>query len=189
VRTLVAGFGNVLRGDDGFGVAVIRRLQETELPLADVELMEVGTAGIRLAQELLTPYDRLIIVDAMARALKLPESVVIARDIAYQGNTSAASIPLAAWAMLESGEAKSGDNALFIAFGAIPRMVLGPVLVMVEGVTFFLVRQRIARALLAAAMLMDLVPLGMDPETRLWEFLQMSSQALWALAQQLAHSP
>ena len=67
MRTLVAGFGNVLRGDDGFGVEVIRRLRESELPLADVELMEVGTAGIRLAQELLTPYDRLIIVDAMAR--------------------------------------------------------------------------------------------------------------------------
>ncbi len=58
------------------------------------------------------------IVDAMARALKLPESVVVARDIAYQGNTSAASIPLAAAALLESGEAKSGDCALFIAFGA-----------------------------------------------------------------------
>jgi 3-oxoacyl-[acyl-carrier-protein] synthase III len=58
------------------------------------------------------------IVDAMARALKLPDSVVIARDIAYQGNTSAASIPLAAWALLDSGEAKSGDTALFIAFGA-----------------------------------------------------------------------
>ena len=28
VRTLIAGFGNVLRGDDGFGVEVIRRLQE-----------------------------------------------------------------------------------------------------------------------------------------------------------------
>jgi hydrogenase maturation protease len=67
VRTLVAGFGNVLRGDDGFGVEVIRRLRESELPLQDVELMEVGTAGIRLAQELLTPYDRLIIVDAMTR--------------------------------------------------------------------------------------------------------------------------
>ena len=66
MRTLVAGFGNVLRGDDGFGVEVIRRLRENgERP--DVELMEVGTAGIRLAQELLTPYDRLIIVDAMAR--------------------------------------------------------------------------------------------------------------------------
>ncbi len=58
------------------------------------------------------------ITDAMARALKLPKHVVIARDIAYQGNTSAASIPLATEALLESGEAKSGDLALFIAFGA-----------------------------------------------------------------------
>ncbi|MDP9318028.1 MAG: ketoacyl-ACP synthase III [Actinomycetota bacterium] len=58
------------------------------------------------------------IVDAMARTLKLPERVAIARDIAHQGNTSAASIPLAAEAMLESGEAMSGDVALMIAFGA-----------------------------------------------------------------------
>ncbi len=58
------------------------------------------------------------ITDAMSRALKLPKDVVIARDIAYQGNTSAASIPLATEALLESGEAKSGDLALFIAFGA-----------------------------------------------------------------------
>ncbi len=65
-RTLVAGFGNELRADDGFGVAVLRRLRERG-PLPDVDLMEVGTAGIRLAQELLTPYDRLVIVDAMAR--------------------------------------------------------------------------------------------------------------------------
>ena len=67
MRTLVAGFGNVLRGDDGFGVEVIRRLQTDDPPRAGVDLMEVGTAGIRLAQELLTPYDRLIIVDAMSR--------------------------------------------------------------------------------------------------------------------------
>ena len=66
MRTLVAGFGNVLRGDDGFGVEVIRRLREGEQG-PDVELMEVGTAGIRLAQELLSRYDRLIIVDAMTR--------------------------------------------------------------------------------------------------------------------------
>jgi len=66
MRTLIAGFGNVLRGDDGFGVEVIRRLRE-RAPIPDVELMEVGTAGIRLAQELLTPCDRLIIVDAMQR--------------------------------------------------------------------------------------------------------------------------
>ena len=67
MRILVAGFGNVLRGDDGFGVEVIRRLRESDLARADVHLMEVGTAGIGLAQELLTPCDRLIIVDAMTR--------------------------------------------------------------------------------------------------------------------------
>ena len=50
---------------------------------------------------------------------------------------------------------------LFIAFIAIPRMVFGPVLLVIEGVTFILVREGIARALLAAAMLMDLVPLSL----------------------------
>jgi hypothetical protein len=47
-----------------------------------------------------------------------------------------------------------------ITFGVIPRLVLGPVLLVIEGATFFLVRERVTRALLAIAMLMDLVPLG-----------------------------
>jgi 3-oxoacyl-[acyl-carrier-protein] synthase-3 len=58
------------------------------------------------------------ITDAMFRALKLPPEVVVARDIARQGNTSAASIPLAIEALMESGEAKSGDTCLIIGFGA-----------------------------------------------------------------------
>jgi 3-oxoacyl-[acyl-carrier-protein] synthase-3 len=58
------------------------------------------------------------IIDAMARAMKLPERVAVARDIAEQGNTSAASIPLALDRMIDEGEAKSGDTALLIAFGA-----------------------------------------------------------------------
>jgi 3-oxoacyl-[acyl-carrier-protein] synthase-3 len=58
------------------------------------------------------------ITDAMIKALKLPESVPVARDIAETGNTSAASIPLAMERMLASGEAKSGDLALIIGFGA-----------------------------------------------------------------------
>jgi 3-oxoacyl-(acyl-carrier-protein) synthase III len=58
------------------------------------------------------------ITDAIARGLKLPSHVVVARDIAEQGNTSAASIPLALDRLLEDGEAKSGDTALLIAFGA-----------------------------------------------------------------------
>jgi 3-oxoacyl-[acyl-carrier-protein] synthase-3 len=58
------------------------------------------------------------IIDAMARSMKLPAHVKIARDIAEQGNTSAASIPLALDRMIEEGEARSGDTALLIAFGA-----------------------------------------------------------------------
>jgi 3-oxoacyl-[acyl-carrier-protein] synthase III len=58
------------------------------------------------------------IIDAMARSMKLPERVKIARDIAEQGNTSAASIPLALDRMIAEGDAKSGDIALLIAFGA-----------------------------------------------------------------------
>jgi 3-oxoacyl-[acyl-carrier-protein] synthase-3 len=58
------------------------------------------------------------IIDAMIKALKLPEHVPVARDIAETGNTSAASIPLAMERMLETGQAKSGDLALLIGFGA-----------------------------------------------------------------------
>lgn len=66
MQTVVAGFGNVLRGDDGFGVEVVRRLQEEGAP-AGVRLLDIGTGGVRLAQDLLTPCDRLIIADAMQR--------------------------------------------------------------------------------------------------------------------------
>jgi len=50
---------------------------------------------------------------------------------------------------------------LFIAFVGIPRMVFGPVLLVIEAITFLLIRERVTRALLVVAMLMDLVPLGM----------------------------
>ena len=79
MRTLVAGFGNVLRRDDGFGVEVIRRLEQEGVG-KDVTLFEVGTGGIRLAQELLTPYDRLIIVDAMSRGQPPGSVSVLAVD-------------------------------------------------------------------------------------------------------------
>jgi 3-oxoacyl-[acyl-carrier-protein] synthase III len=58
------------------------------------------------------------ITDAMARAMKLPDTVKIARDVAHQGNASAASVPLALRQMVLDGEARSGDLALLIAFGA-----------------------------------------------------------------------
>lgn len=47
-----------------------------------------------------------------------------------------------------------------IAFVAVPRIVVGPVLVVAEGLAMFLVRQRTMRIVLATAMLMDLIPMG-----------------------------
>ncbi|OYX57733.1 MAG: 3-oxoacyl-ACP synthase [Micrococcales bacterium 32-70-13] len=58
------------------------------------------------------------IIDEFAKQLKLPESVVIARDIATTGNTSAASIPLATHRLLEEHPELSGGLALQIGFGA-----------------------------------------------------------------------
>ncbi|WP_326795684.1 ketoacyl-ACP synthase III [Streptomyces sp. NBC_01808] len=58
------------------------------------------------------------IIDSMVKTLKLPEHVTVARDIETTGNTSAASIPLAMERMLATGQAKSGDTALVIGFGA-----------------------------------------------------------------------
>jgi 3-oxoacyl-[acyl-carrier-protein] synthase-3 len=88
--------------------------------MAKIGLEALDRAGITPDElDCFVPHQaNMRIVDALARAMKLPETVTIARDIATMGNTSAASIPLALERMIENGEAKSGDTALFIAFGA-----------------------------------------------------------------------
>jgi 3-oxoacyl-[acyl-carrier-protein] synthase-3 len=58
------------------------------------------------------------IIDELAKQLKLPEHVAIARDIETTGNTSAASIPLATHRLLEEHPELSGGLALQIGFGA-----------------------------------------------------------------------
>jgi hydrogenase maturation protease len=63
-RLLVAGVGNVLRRDDGFGPAVLDRLGG--LP-DGVEVVETGIGGIALLQELLAGCDGLVLVDAVDR--------------------------------------------------------------------------------------------------------------------------
>lgn len=88
--------------------------------MADVGREALAKAGIT-ADELdcFVPHQaNMRIVDALARSMKLPSTVEIARDIATMGNTSAASVPLALERMIEDGQAKSGDTALLIAFGA-----------------------------------------------------------------------
>lgn len=64
-RILVACVGNVLRRDDGFGIAVAAQLRDRLPP--DVELIETGIAGLRVVQELMEGYQALIMVDAIER--------------------------------------------------------------------------------------------------------------------------
>lgn len=68
-RLLVAGMGNLLRGDDGFGVEVVRQLAESSDLPANVEVIEVGIGGIHLVQELMSRpgYDGLLVIDAVDR--------------------------------------------------------------------------------------------------------------------------
>ena len=88
--------------------------------MAKVGQQALDRAGLTVDQlDCFVPHQaNMRIIDAMARAMKLPPSVKIARDIAEQGNTSAASIPLALDRMITDGDARSGDTALLIAFGA-----------------------------------------------------------------------
>jgi 3-oxoacyl-[acyl-carrier-protein] synthase III len=139
------GIGPVVWGSDGEQFDLIRQDQDWRDVLAQDKpqmphLIMQGSAVFRWASfamakvaqqtldktgitvddlDVFVPHQaNMRITDAMARAMKLPDHVKIARDIAHQGNTSAASIPLALGRMIDDGQAKSGDIALVIAFGA-----------------------------------------------------------------------
>jgi len=82
------------------------------------EALDVAGVTAEDLDALVTHQANIRIIDELAKQLKLPEHVVVARDIVHTGNTSAASIPLAMDALLKSGEVKSGGLALQIGFGA-----------------------------------------------------------------------
>ena len=88
--------------------------------LAPVARRACELAGVDLADiRAFVPHQANVrIVDGLARALKLPDTVVVARDIATTGNTSAASVPLALASLIGTGQVEPGDLALLLAFGA-----------------------------------------------------------------------
>jgi hydrogenase maturation protease len=66
-RVLIACVGNILRGDDGFGVVVAEHLAAETLP-PGVDLIETGIGGMSIVQQLMDGYDALIVVDAVDRS-------------------------------------------------------------------------------------------------------------------------
>jgi hydrogenase maturation protease len=65
-RILVAGVGNIFLGDDAFGVEVVRRLAQRELP-AGVRVVDFGIRGLDLTYALLAGYQAVVVVDALPR--------------------------------------------------------------------------------------------------------------------------
>ena len=62
-KILIVGVGNVLHGDDGFGVELAWRLAAERFP-PGVKVMETGIGGMSIVQELMTGYDAVLLLDA-----------------------------------------------------------------------------------------------------------------------------
>ncbi len=60
---MIAGVGNELRQDDAFGVLLAQKLQQEATFPSSVKVMEIGSGGIHLVQQLFDQYDVLILLD------------------------------------------------------------------------------------------------------------------------------
>jgi len=96
----------------------VYRWATTKLTETLEQAMEEAGVGPKDIDVFAPHQANLRIVESMTKRLGFPENTVIARDIVQSGNTSAASIPLALTALMESGEARSGDLALVLGYGA-----------------------------------------------------------------------
>jgi 3-oxoacyl-(acyl-carrier-protein) synthase III len=85
--------------------AALKALESAGLTVNDIDAFIPHQANVR-------------IIETMAKEMQMPESVVIADDIRKNGNTSAASIPLAMDALLEQQPELHGKLALLIGYGA-----------------------------------------------------------------------
>jgi 3-oxoacyl-[acyl-carrier-protein] synthase-3 len=88
--------------------------------MSKVAKQALEAAGIEVSDlsALVMHQANLRIIDEFAKQMKLPDTVVVAKDIVETGNTSAASVPLAMHRILEEKKVASGGYALQIGFGA-----------------------------------------------------------------------
>jgi len=114
-----------LRDNPDLGWPTLRQDGQTVFKWASFQVVKfaeqaMAAAGVRPEDiDVFVPHQaNMRIIDQMVKTLKLPATVVVGRDIADTGNTSAASIPLAVERLLAEGQAKPGDVTLQIGFGA-----------------------------------------------------------------------
>ena len=78
-RILVAGIGNAWLADDGFGGAVVERLNARELP-AEAAVFDFGTGGLDLAYEIMRGYHALVLIDVSRQGGEPGQLYVIQPD-------------------------------------------------------------------------------------------------------------
>ncbi len=81
MKKMVLGIGNVLLSDEGFGVHVVRNLQEEKLP-EDTEIFDGGTASW-YALPSIEEIEKLIVVDVVKHGEK-PGTIYEMRTDAHQ---------------------------------------------------------------------------------------------------------
>jgi hydrogenase maturation protease len=118
MRVLIAGVGNVLRGDDGFGVEVLRRLERQIGGAEGVQFYESGIAGIGLVQQLFDGYDALIVLDALDRGAEPGAVFVLEPDVEALTALGEAQHPVD---LHQAGP--EGVFRLAAALGVLPRRV------------------------------------------------------------------
>lgn len=88
--------------------------------MVDVGKRAIAAAGVTVDDiEVFIPHQANgRINELLTKGLELKPETVVAQDIQDAGNTSAASIPLAMYTLLNTGEAKPGSLALLLGYGA-----------------------------------------------------------------------
>lgn len=61
--TIIVGIGNLLMGDEGVGVHIVRRIEESAALPESVDVLDGGTGGFHLLGHF-QRYDRVVLVDA-----------------------------------------------------------------------------------------------------------------------------
>jgi hydrogenase maturation protease len=122
-RVLVAGVGNIFLGDDGFGVEVVRRLAEREMP-EGVEVKDFGIRGMDLAYALHEDYEAVVFVDAVPRGEEPGTVYLIEPEIEDDGEVSLDTHGMDPVKVIKLSRALGAEPTRTLVVGCEPRVVL-----------------------------------------------------------------
>ena len=122
-RILVAGIGNIFLGDDGFGVEVVQRLAERELP-ENVEVGDFGIRGMDLAYALMDPYEVVVFVDAVPRGEEPGTVYLIEAEVPDEGEVALDTHGMDPVSVIRLARVLGAEVPRTLVVGCEPKLVL-----------------------------------------------------------------